>query len=28
LVTKADALRFSPNPAQLEMNLRGIFVRG
>ena len=28
LVSKADALRFSPNPAQLEMNLRGIFVRG
>ena len=28
LVAKADALRFSPNLPQLEMNLRGIFVRG
>jgi twitching motility protein PilT len=27
LVTQAEALRCSPNPAQLEMNFRGIFVR-
>ncbi len=26
-ITRGDALRFSPNPAQLEMNLKGIFIR-
>ncbi|MBP8256603.1 MAG: PilT/PilU family type 4a pilus ATPase [Opitutaceae bacterium] len=26
-IAKGDALRFSPNPAQLEMNLKGIFIR-
>ena len=27
LVSKADGLRFSPNPQQLEMNLKGIFIK-
>ncbi len=27
LVSKADALRFSPNPQALEMNLKGIFFK-
>jgi twitching motility protein PilT len=26
-ISKADGLRFSPNPAALEMNLKGIFIR-
>ena len=26
-VSKADALRFSPNPQSLDMNLKGIFVK-
>ena len=26
LISKADALRFSPNPQSLEMNLKGIFI--
>ena len=26
LISKADALRFSPNPQALEMNLKGIFI--
>ncbi|HXQ79811.1 MAG TPA: PilT/PilU family type 4a pilus ATPase [Opitutaceae bacterium] len=27
-ISKADGLRFSPNPQQLEMNLKGIFIKG
>jgi twitching motility protein PilT len=27
LISKADGLRFSPNPQQLEMNLKGIFIK-
>ena len=27
MISKADGLRFSPNPQQLEMNLKGIFIR-
>jgi twitching motility protein PilT len=27
LVSKADGLKFSPNPQQLEMNLKGIFIK-
>ena len=27
LVSKADGLRFSPNPQALEMNLKGIFIK-
>ena len=26
LISKADALRFSPNPQSLDMNLKGIFI--
>jgi twitching motility protein PilT len=26
-ISKADGLRFSPNPQQLEMNLKGIFIK-
>ena len=26
-ISKADALRFSPNPHALEMNLKGIFLK-
>jgi twitching motility protein PilT len=26
-ISKADALRFSPNPQQLDMNLKGIFIK-
>ena len=26
-IARGDALKFSPNPAQLEMNLKGIFIR-
>jgi twitching motility protein PilT len=26
-ISKADGLRFSPNPQALEMNLKGIFIR-
>ena len=26
-ISKADALRFSPNPQALEMNLKGIFIK-
>jgi twitching motility protein PilT len=26
-ISKADALRFSPNPQALEMNLKGIFLK-
>ncbi|HUL52743.1 MAG TPA: PilT/PilU family type 4a pilus ATPase [Opitutaceae bacterium] len=26
-ISKADGLRFSPNPAALEMNLKGIFIK-
>jgi twitching motility protein PilT len=26
-ISKQDALRFSPNPQQLEMNLKGIFIK-
>jgi len=26
-ISKADGLRFSPNPPQLEMNLKGIFIK-
>ena len=27
LISKADGVRFSPNPQQLEMNLKGIFIK-
>jgi len=27
VISKADGLRFSPNPQQLEMNLKGIFIK-
>ncbi|MEO5958797.1 MAG: PilT/PilU family type 4a pilus ATPase [Opitutaceae bacterium] len=27
LISKADGLRFSPNPQQLEMNIKGIFIK-
>ena len=27
LISKQDGLKFSPNPQQLEMNLRGIFIK-
>ncbi len=27
LISKADGMRFSPNPQQLEMNLKGIFIK-
>jgi len=26
-ISKADGLRFSPNPQALEMNLKGIFIK-
>jgi len=26
-ISKADGMRFSPNPQQLEMNLKGIFIK-
>jgi len=26
-ISKADGIRFSPNPQQLEMNLKGIFIK-
>jgi twitching motility protein PilT len=26
-ISKGDALRFSPNPQQLDMNLKGIFIK-
>lgn len=26
-ISKADALRFSPNPQQLDMNMKGIFIK-
>jgi twitching motility protein PilT len=26
-ISKADGVRFSPNPQQLEMNLKGIFIK-
>ena len=26
-INKADALKFSPNPQQLEMNMKGIFIK-
>jgi twitching motility protein PilT len=26
-ISKADGLRFSPNPQALEMNLKGIFMK-
>ena len=26
-ISKQDGLKFSPNPQQLEMNLKGIFMR-
>jgi twitching motility protein PilT len=26
-ISKAEGLRFSPNPAALDMNLKGIFVK-
>jgi twitching motility protein PilT len=27
LISRADGIRFSPNPQQLEMNLKGIFIK-
>lgn len=27
MISKADGLRYSPNPQQLEMNLKGIFIK-
>jgi len=27
IISKADGIRFSPNPQQLEMNLKGIFIK-
>ena len=26
-ISKSDGLKFSPNPQQLEMNLKGIFIK-
>ena len=26
-ISKQDGLKFSPNPQQLEMNLKGIFIK-
>ena len=26
-ISKADALRYSPNPQALEMNIKGIFIK-
>jgi twitching motility protein PilT len=27
IISKQDALKYSPNPQQLEMNLKGIFIK-